>query len=265
MNKNVLSIAGTDPSGGAGMQADLKTFSAMKAYGMSVVTAVVAQNTRGVRSFVAMEPQFVADQINTVFEDIRVDAVKIGMVANTAIAEVIVERLFHHRARNIVLDPVMIAKSGDLLLDTDAIAFIRDAMMPMAAIITPNLAEAEVLLNIRPDWSLGEMYAHAPELLQFGCRAALLKGGSLKDAMATDIFCDRNGTKALKARRVPTRNNHGTGCTIAAAITALLPRFPLEESVQHAKNYMTDTLRASPQLSVGHGHGPVHHFYDLWK
>lgn len=265
MVNNILSIAGTDPSGGAGMQADLKTFSVMKTYGMSVVTAVVAQNTCGVRNFVAMEPQFVADQIDAVFEDIRVDAVKIGMVANAAIAEVIVERLFHHRAQNIVLDPVMVAKSGDLLLDTDAIALIRDVMVPMAAIITPNLAEAEVLLNIKPNWSREQMHIHAPELLELGCRSALLKGGNLKNMMATDIFCDRNGIKVLEARRIPTCNDHGTGCTLSAAITALLPVLSLEESVQYAKDYMTGALRTAVQLNVGHGHGPVHHFHELWK
>jgi len=262
---NILSIAGTDPSGGAGMQADLKTFAAMKTYGMSVATAIVAQNTRGVRSFVVMEPQFVADQLDAVFEDIRVDAVKIGMVANAAIAEVIVERLCHHRARNIVVDPVMVAKSGDLLLNEDAIAFIRDIMVPMAAIITPNLAEAEVLLGIKPAWSAREMQDRAPELLKLGCRSVLLKGGSLKDKMATDIFCDRNGTIVLDARRVPTRNDHGTGCTISAAIAAMLPSLPLEESVQRAKDYISASLRASFQLSVGHGHGPVHHFHEQWK
>jgi len=263
MIKNILSIAATDPSGSAGMQADLKTFSALKAYGMSVVTAVVAQNTRGVRGLVAMEPQFVARQIDAVFEDIRVDAVKIGMVANAAIAEVIVERLFHHRARNIVLDPVMVSKSGDLLLDMDATAFIRDTMVPMAAIITPNLSEAEVLLGIKPDWSLKQMHVHAPELLKLGCRSVLLKGGSLKEMIATDLFCDRNGTKILEAKRVPTRNNRGTGCTISAAIAALLPKLSLEESVQRAKDYITGALRASVQLSVGYGYGPVHHFYEL--
>lgn len=265
MINNILSIGGTDPSGGAGMQADLKTFCAMKTYGMSVATAVVAQNTRGVRRFIALDPQFVAEQIDAVFQDIRVDAVKIGMVANTAIAQAIVERLFDHRARNIVLDPVMVAKSGDLLLDKDAITFIREEMAPIAAIITPNLAEAEVLLDIKPVWSLKEMHACMAELLGLGCRSVLLKGGNLKGTMATDLFCDRNGTQVLEARRVPTRNNHGTGCTVSAAIAALLPTLPLEESVRRAKEYITGSLRASIQLSVGHGHGPVQHFYDLWK
>lgn len=264
MVANILTIAGTDPSGGAGMQADIKVFSAMKTYAMSVVTAVVAQNTQGVRAFSAMDAAFVADQMDAIFEDVRVDAVKIGMVANAAIAETIAERLIHHQARNIVLDPVVVAKSGDLLLEEDAIQIIRDKLAPMAAIITPNLPEASVLLNSEPEWSIQEMRARAPSLLELGCRSVLLKGGHLTGKTATDIFCDRHSLIELDAPRIATRNTHGTGCTISAAIAALLPSLPLHEAVARAKQYLTGALAASGTLDVGHGHGPVHHFYELW-
>ncbi|WP_297322516.1 bifunctional hydroxymethylpyrimidine kinase/phosphomethylpyrimidine kinase [uncultured Bartonella sp.] len=261
----ILSIAGTDPSGGAGMQADIKTFSAMKTYAMSVVTAVVAQNTSGVRGFKAMDANFVADQIDAVFEDVKVDAVKIGMVANTAIAAVISERLLHHNATNIVLDPVMVAKSGDLLLNQEAIEFIRNILVPMAAIITPNLPEAGVLLNVKPRWTLAEMRKFAPDMLELHCRSVLLKGGHLHGSTSPDIFCDRHGIIELEAPRVATKNDHGTGCTISAAIAALLPTTPLVDSVRFAKQYLTGALGASNKLQVGHGHGPVHHFYELWQ
>lgn len=262
---NILSIAGTDPSGGAGMHADIKTFSAMKTYAMSAVTAVVAQNTTGVRAFKAMDPQFVADQIDAVFEDVRVDAVKIGMVANAAIAKTIAERLIHHKASNIILDPVMVAKSGDLLLDQEAIAFIRSVLVPMAEIITPNLPEASVLLDIKPDWSITEMRSQAPKLLNLGCRSVLLKGGHLEGTTSPDIFCDQHGIVELEGPRIATKNDHGTGCTISAAITALIPTTPLIDSVRLAKQYLSGALSASTDLEVGHGHGPVHHFYELWK
>lgn len=261
----ILSIAGTDPTGGAGMHADIKTFSAMKTYAMSVVTAVVAQNTQGVRAFKAMDANFVADQIDAVFEDVEVDAVKIGMVANASIAKVIVERLLHHGATNIVLDPVMVAKSGDLLLDEEAIEVIRDALVPMAAIITPNLPEAGVLLNIKPEWSLDNMRNYAPDILALDCRSVLLKGGHLHGTTSPDIFCDRHGVIELDAPRIATKNDHGTGCTISAAIAALLPTTSLVDSVRFAKHYLTGALAASDKLKIGHGHGPVHHFFELWQ
>ncbi|EJF91564.1 bifunctional hydroxymethylpyrimidine kinase/phosphomethylpyrimidine kinase [Bartonella tamiae] len=262
---NILTIAGTDPSGGAGMQADIKTFSAMKTYAMSVVTAVVAQNTTGVRAFEALDASFVSDQIDAVFEDVAVDAVKIGMIANIKIAQKIAERLIYHQAKNIVLDPVMVAKSGDLLLEEDAIVFIREILVPMAAIITPNLPEASVLLNIKPQWSFDEMRQQVPKLLELQCRSVLLKGGHLKTRTSPDIFGDKHGLIELEAERVITQNDHGTGCTLSAAIAALLPTTPLVDSVRLAKNYITDALKASHELHVGHGHGPVHHFYHLWK
>ncbi|WP_254492614.1 bifunctional hydroxymethylpyrimidine kinase/phosphomethylpyrimidine kinase [Bartonella sp. B1099] len=271
----ILSIAGTDPSGGAGMQADLKVFSAMKTYGMSVVTAVVAQNTQGVHSFQALDASFVADQIDSVFEDIHVDAVKIGMVANAQIAQAIAERLAYHKARFIVFDPVMVAKSGDVLLKSDAIEIMREVLVPMSTLITPNLPEAALLLGCDVQWSLEAMYQYAPRLLALGCHAVLLKGGHLNtltrnstenyDCSSPDLYCDRKSLVMLEASRLSTTHDHGTGCTISAAIAALLPTQPLDCAVKQAKEYLHGALSASNALQVGKGRGPLHHFYALWK
>lgn len=266
MIANVLSIAGTDPSGGAGIHADIKTFSAMGTYAMAAITAVVAQNTQGVRAFVALEPGFVGDQIDAVFDDVRVDAVKIGMVANAGIAEVIAERLRHHGAKNIVLDPVMVAKSGDHLLEPDAIAAIRDLLVPLATVITPNLPEAGVLLDAEPSWTLGVMRAQVEELRKLRPEWVLLKGGHLSgSAESVDLLHGASGTIELSAPRIDTRNDHGTGCTLSAAIAALLPTRPVEDSVRAAKTYMHGALAASGELKVGQGHGPLHHFHQLWE
>lgn len=271
----ILSIAGTDPSGGAGMQADLKVFSAMKTYGMSVVTAIVAQNTQGVRAFQVLDASFVADQIDAVFEDIRVDAVKIGMVANAQIAQTIAERLAYHKVRFIVFDPVMVAKSGDVLLTSDAIEVMRDLLVPMATVITPNLPEAALLLGCEVQWSLKAMDQYAPQLLALGCNAVLLKGGHLSalskentenhDCSSPDLYCDCENRIMLEAPRLATTHDHGTGCTISAAIAALLPTQPLICAVKQAKDYLHGALSASSDLQVGKGRGPLHHFYALWK
>lgn len=264
MISNILSIAGTDPTGGAGIQADLKTFSALGTYGMSVITAVVAQNTTGVSSFVTLEPDFVGAQIDAVFEDVRVDAVKIGMVPTAAIASVIAGRLRRHGARNIVLDPVMVAKSGDHLLQPDAVAVIRDRLLPLCSVVTPNLPEAAVLLEAEPDWSLAEMHVRLRELARFGSEAVLLKGGHLGGRDSVDLLLSSGRVSAYSQPRVATRNDHGTGCTLSAALAALLPSMPLEAATQKAKRYLTGALAAADRLDVGHGHGPVHHFHALW-
>jgi len=261
---NVLTIAGSDPSGGAGIQADLKTFSALGVYGASVITALTAQNTQGVRGFTVVEPAFVADQIDSVFDDLRIDAVKIGMVATAAIATAIAERLRHYRARSIVLDPVMVAKSGDLLLQDDAIVAIREELVPLATVMTPNLPEAAVLCGEAAPVTLAEMHRTVRSLHHLGARAVLLKGGALDSADSPDVLFDGIEAIELPARRIATRNTHGTGCTLSAAIAALLPRYPLLEAVRRAKAYLTDALAASGRLTVGSGHGPVHHFHALW-
>ena len=263
MIANVLSIAGSDPSGGAGIQADLKTFSALGAYGMSVVTALTAQNTRGVRSFQVVDPTFVADQIDAIFEDVRVDAVKIGMVATAEVAAVIAERL--RRQRNVVLDPVMVAKSGDRLLQDDAVAAIRDLLVPLAQIITPNLPEAAVLIAGAIPASLADMRQTMRDLHRLGSHFVLLKGGHLAGDDSTDLLFDGVTMTELPAHRIVTRNTHGTGCTLSAAIAALLPRLDMVEAVRQAKAYLTAALVASDRLTVGAGHGPVHHFHALWK
>lgn len=233
---NVLTIAGTDPTGGAGIQADLKAFSANGAYGMSVVTAVVSQNTRGVGSIVAMEPEFVAEQIAAVFEDVRVDAVKIGMVANADIADAIRQSLDTYAQCPVVLDPVMVAKSGDHLMQQDDVEAIRERLVPRATLITPNLPEASVLLDRDVEMSsLEEMHASLEELRALGSQWVLLKGGHLGGEESIDILTGHE-TVELTAPRVDTINDHGTGCTLSAAIAALLPRHGYIDAVRQAKS-----------------------------
>ena len=269
MIPNVLTIAGTDPTGGAGIQADLKAFSANGAYGMSVVTAVVSQNTRGVGSIVAMDPEFVAEQIAAVFEDVRVDAVKIGMVANANIADAITQSLDKYAQCPVVLDPVMVAKSGDHLLNQDDVDAIRERLVPRATLITPNLPEASVLLGREVEMgSLAEMRESLNDLRALGAKWVLLKGGHLSGAESTDILTggdEGDTTVELTAPRVDTINDHGTGCTLSAAIAALLPQHGYEEAVRRAKDYLTHALRHADELDVGAGHGPVHHFHALWN
>ncbi|MGO3659722.1 MAG: bifunctional hydroxymethylpyrimidine kinase/phosphomethylpyrimidine kinase [Corynebacterium casei] len=262
---NVLTIAGTDPTGGAGIQADLKAFSAQGTYGMSVVTAVVAQNTRGVGSIFAMEPEFVAEQIAAVFEDVRVDAVKIGMVANADIADAIRQSLDTYAQCPVVLDPVMVAKSGDHLMQQDDVEAIRERLVPRATLITPNLPEASVLLDRDVEMSsLEEMHASLEELRALGSQWVLLKGGHLGGEESIDILTGHE-TVELTAPRVDTINDHGTGCTLSAAIAALLPRHGYIDAVRQAKKYLTAALRHADELDVGAGHGPVHHFHALWN
>ena len=265
MIANVLSIAGSDPSGGAGIQADLKTFSALGAYGMAVITALTAQNTQGVRSFQTVDPAFVAEQIDAIFADVRVDAVKIGMVANAPIAAAVADRLRHHAARYVVLDPVMVAKSGHHLLQPDAVSALRETLVPLAQVITPNLPEAGVLLGTAEPASLADMQRAVRALHRLGSTWVLLKGGHLADAVSTDLLFDGQSVTELPARRIATANTHGTGCTLSSAIAALLPRFGMVEAVRLAKAYLTEAIAESHSLSVGGGHGPVHHFHALWR
>ena len=269
---NVLTIAGTDPSGGAGIQADLKAFSAAGAYGMSVITAVVAQNTQGVRAFQALDPEFVFDQAAAVFEDVQVDAVKIGMVANAGIIEAITKALDQYTDKAtcpVVLDPVMVAKSGDSLLDADTEGALREQLVPRSTLITPNLPEASVLLDLDAEMnSLDQMQENADKLLALGCDWVLLKGGHLEghtSELSTDILIGPDTRVELTAPRIATTNDHGTGCTLSAAIAARLPRMDMESAVREAKDYLTAALKHADQLNVGHGHGPVHHFHNLWR
>ena len=232
MIANVLTIAGSDPSGGAGIQADLKAFSALGAYGMAVITALTAQNTQGVRSFQTVDPGFVAEQIDAIFADVRVDAVKIGMVATAEIAAAVADRLRHHGVRNIVLDPVMVAKSGHHLLRDDAVAALRETLVPIARVITPNLPEAGVLLGGPGRRRLPTCGMWCANCIGWVREWVLLKGGHLTEVDSTDLLFDGTTITELPGRRIETRNTHGTGCTLSAAIAALLPRLGMVEAVR---------------------------------
>jgi hydroxymethylpyrimidine/phosphomethylpyrimidine kinase len=264
MIPNVLTIAGSDPSGGAGIQADLKTFGALGTYGAAVITALTAQNTRHVAGVHLVPAAFVAAQLDTLFADVRIDALKIGMVATAEIAAAIADRLSVHGARNIVLDPVMVAKSGDRLLDADAVDTLRRKLLPLADVLTPNLPEAGVLLDRPTPMSKAEMRRAAADLHALGCGGVLVKGGHLGGAASIDIWFDGSEFLELRAPRLLTSSTHGTGCTLSAAIAALLPQRPdAANAVRDAKGYVTDAIAASAALKVGEGHGPLHHFYRV--
>jgi hydroxymethylpyrimidine/phosphomethylpyrimidine kinase len=258
---NVLSIAGTDPTGGAGIQADLKTIAALGGYGMAVVTALVAQNTLGVRGVLDVPADFVAAQIDAVFDDVRVDAVKIGMLANADIVNAVADALDKYELEFVVLDPVMIAASGDRLLQPDAVAALRDRLVPLATIITPNIPEAADLLDEPEASDLTQMRQQAEKLHSRGPNV-LLKGGHLSTSDSTDILVADGTVHQLSVPRVDTMNTHGTGCTLSSAIATLRSREPdLLAAVSEAKAYLTGALLAADQLDVGHGSGPVHHGY----
>jgi hydroxymethylpyrimidine/phosphomethylpyrimidine kinase len=261
-----VTIAGSDPSGGAGIQADLKTFSALGVYGATILTALTAQNTTGVQGIHDVPPDFVAAQIDSVFSDLRVGAVKIGMVSRPAVIEAIAAGLARHEAGPIVVDPVMVATSGDRLIDDHAVATLRERLFPLAALITPNLPEAAALLGGRMAETDTEAEDQARRLLAFGPRAVLVKGGHGAGPESTDFLVDAEGLRRFAAPRLPTRNTHGTGCTLSSAIAAHLARgTSLDVAVAEAKAYLTRALSAADQLHIGHGAGPVHHFHALWR
>jgi len=258
-----LTIAGSDSGGGAGIQADLKTFSALGVYGMSALTAITAQNTLGVTAVHEIPPEIVGAQIDAVVSDIGVDAVKTGMLSSAAIIETVAERVRRHDLQVLVVDPVMIAKSGARLLREDAITALRTQLLPLALVVTPNLYEASELLG-RPIRSLEEMRRAAREIVhELGARTAVVKGGHL-DGDPIDVFYDGQDTHEIPGTRVQTQNTHGTGCTFASAIAAYLARgYPLLDAIARAKRYLTEALCHA--VPIGHGHGPVHHFYRLWQ
>lgn len=265
MTAIALTIAGSDSGGGAGIQADLKTFSALGAYGCSVIAALTAQNTRAVTHVLELPSDFVRAQMDAVFEDLDVKAVKIGMLGTTAIIEAVAVGLEKWRPCSVVLDPVMVAKSGDKLLREDAIVALRERLLPRANLITPNLAEAAVLLDEGSVAEAKAMPACAERLLGLGPKAVLLKGGHLGGPRSPDLFHDGRRATWLDAPRTATDNTHGTGCTLSSAIAALLARgWPLAAAVAGAKRYVGAAIAAADQLEVGGGRGPVHHFYELW-
>jgi hydroxymethylpyrimidine/phosphomethylpyrimidine kinase len=259
---NVLSIAGSDPSGGAGIQADLKTFAAHGCYGMAAMTALTAQNTRAVTGIELVPPAFVASQIDAVFADVRVDAVKIGMLASAEIIGAVADALERHRPANVVLDPVMVSKSGARLLQEDAVTALRDRLLPLAGLVTPNLPEAADLLAETEAESRDAMPALARRLAALGPRAVLLKGGHLAAGESPDYLVTPEGGRWLEGARIATRNTHGTGCTLSSAIAARLARgHGMAEAVHGAKAYLTDAIAAADMLEVGGGSGPVHHAF----
>ena len=263
---NALSIAGSDPSGGAGIQADLKTFSALGLYGMAALGGLTAQNTRGVTAIQPLPAAFVAAQIDAVFEDIRVDAVKLGMLGDADVVATVADRLRHWQARNIVLDPVMVAKSGAALLADSAIERVRTDLLPLATVVTPNLPEAGALLACEPPADLPAMREAARALHALGPAWVLLKGGHLPGEDCTDVLYDGHTFTEFPARRIATASTHGTGCTLSAAIAAGLAQgLAVPQAVAQAKEYLTAAIAAAGALAVGHGHGPVQHFHALWK
>ena len=258
--KTALSIAGSDCSGGAGIQADLKTMTMNGVYAMSAITALTAQNTTGVTGIVEVSPEFLAQQIDMIFTDIRPDAVKIGMVSSSALIEVIAERLRFYQAENIVVDPVMVATSGSRLMESDAVTTLKWELLPLAAVVTPNIPEAEVLSGkvIQNKVQMEAAAKHISE--RYGC-AVLLKGGhSINDA--NDLLCADGSLKWFHGKRIPNPNTHGTGCTLSSAIASNLAKgYDLETSVRWAKDYISGALGA--MLDLGHGSGPMNHAFVL--
>ncbi|MFQ5681648.1 MAG: bifunctional hydroxymethylpyrimidine kinase/phosphomethylpyrimidine kinase [Candidatus Binatia bacterium] len=257
-----LTIAGSDSGAGAGIQADLKTFAAFGVYGTSVVTAVTAQNTERVTQILELNPSLVAAQFDAVIQDIGAHALKTGMLANSAIIELVAEKIHEHRLPNLVVDPVMVAKGGDVLLRKDAIETLRLRLIPLATIVTPNLPEAEQLTGIRGN-RLKDVKEAARRIMAMGARSVVIKGGHRRGA-ARDLFYDGKQFRELTAPRIRTANTHGTGCTFSAAIAANLARGErLQKAVAHAKRYITQAIRKG--FTVGSGHSPVHHFYCYWE
>ncbi|PNK61595.1 bifunctional hydroxymethylpyrimidine kinase/phosphomethylpyrimidine kinase [Psychrobacter sp. FDAARGOS_221] len=261
MITNTLTIAGTDCTGGAGIQADIKAISANGSYAMSVITAVVAQNTQGVQKIETMPLDLIRAQIDSVFTDVKVDAIKIGMLGTADIITCVAEALAKYKPSKVVLDPVMVAKSGDRLLDKDAIAALRDVLIPQVGLITPNLPEAADLLGVAEATSREQMVSQAKHL---GV-AALLKGGHLGLDESPDLLRVGDAYHWFEGKRIPTKNSHGTGCTLSAAIATFWGQGDsLDVACEKAKAYLTGALSKADTLNVGKGQGPVHHFYKYY-
>ncbi|SFG24752.1 bifunctional hydroxymethylpyrimidine kinase/phosphomethylpyrimidine kinase [Sulfitobacter dubius] len=259
-----LTIAGSDSGGGAGIQADLKTFSALGVYGASVLTAVTAQNTRAVTGVEMISPEMIRAQMAAVFDDLAIGAVKIGMLGDPETINAVADGLANSRAP-VVLDPVMVAKSGDALLSPEAVATLRDRMLPLAHVLTPNLPEAARLLGTQEATDEATMLAQGRALLSAGPGAVLMKGGHGKRETCVDLLISEADTLRLSAPRQQTANTHGTGCTLSAAIAAGLARgLPLPQAVEAAHSYLQSAIAAADALNIGHGHGPVHHFHGVW-
>jgi hydroxymethylpyrimidine/phosphomethylpyrimidine kinase len=260
-----LTIAGSDSSGGAGIQADLKTFAALGVYGASAIAALTAQNTRGVSGIHAVPADFLRAQIDAVFSDLEIGAVKIGMVGARAAIEAIAAALKHWMPKHVVLDPVMVATSGDRLLAPDAVEALRTKLIPLASIITPNLPEAAALLDEQLAADEAVIEAQGKKLLALGCPAVLIKGGHGQGSESIDYLVRATGTLALPAPRVSTKNTHGTGCSLSSAIAAELAKgAALDDAVRNAKAFVSAAIAAADRFTVGHGHGPIHHFHRFY-
>jgi hydroxymethylpyrimidine/phosphomethylpyrimidine kinase len=258
-----VTIAGSDSSGGAGIEADLKTFAALGVYGAAVVTAVTAQNTKGVFAIHDVPPEFIAAQIDAVFADLDVRAVKIGMLPGASAIDAVAEAIDRHRPANVVLDPVMVASSGDRLLRADVGRL--HSLLSRARLVTPNLTEAAALLDETVARDDAEMQAQAEKLVAQGAPAVLIKGGHRSGPQSVDLLIEAGRCVRLVAPRVATKNTHGTGCTLSSAIAAGLARgLSLERAARHAKEYVSAAIAAADRLTVGAGQGPLHHFYAWW-
>jgi hydroxymethylpyrimidine/phosphomethylpyrimidine kinase len=266
MTAVALTIAGSDSSGGAGIQADLKTFAALGVYGASAITALTAQNTQGVEAVLVVPPDFVARQIKVVARDLSIGAVKIGMLATGEIIEAVAGALEILPGVPVVLDPVMVATSGDVLLDEDAIDTLRTVLLPRATLVTPNLPEAAKLLGGDEAKDERAMSGQAASLRRLGAKAVLIKGGHAEGDQAVDLLVDDEGELRLEAPRVKTGNAHGTGCTLSSAVAAELAKgASLREAAARAKAYVRAAIVAADQIEIGQGRGPVHHFHRWWK
>lgn len=258
--KAVLSIAGSDCSGGAGIQVDLKTFSALNVYGMSVITSVVAENTTRVLSVYDLPSDIIQDQINAVFEDIEVSAVKVGMIKSKEIMHTVFETLKNNNAKNIVCDPVMLAKGGEELMDKSALDYLKAFVIPCCSVFTPNIPEAEVILN-KEIKTEEDMINASFDICKLGAKSCLIKGGHFTGE-PTDILCTDNQIHKFTSKRINTKNTHGTGCTLSSAIAAFLAKgYEVWEAVTKAKVYITGAIENS--LEIGKGNGPLNHFYNV--
>ena len=265
--KIALSIAGSDPSGGAGLQADLKTFSACGCYGATVVVAVVDENTVGVTGVHPIPVDFVKGQIKSVLDDIGADAVKIGMLHSSDLIRAVKDTLSLYGIENIVLDPVMVATSGDPLLEPDAVDTLKSVLVPYARVITPNIPEACILLGEKISFQK-ELPECARRLSMDGRVSVLLKAGHLSDEDLVDVFYNAETGKLteLRSTRLHTRNTHGTGCTLSSAVASFLARgYGLDDAVAAAKDYIARAIETGAEYEIGHGHGPVHHFFGFWE
>jgi hydroxymethylpyrimidine/phosphomethylpyrimidine kinase len=263
----ILSIAGSDSSAGAGIQADLKTISSLGGYGLTVITLITAQNTQGVQDVYPLPLSIIEQQIDSVFSDIKVDSVKLGALYNDVIIKLVARKLAQYNVKNIVLDPVIFSKNMSALLKEDAIFELKETLIPMSIIVTPNIPEAEVLTNI-PIKNKTDMEQASLKLLSLGCQSVLIKGGHLniEDKAIDCLILNKNDITFLENKKIDTQNTHGTGCTLSSAIATFLAKnFSIKSSVEKAKNYISLAIEAAKSQKIGHGHGPVEHFFNIYK